>query len=153
MLRKIDPCLIDSAPEPKLALAETRGYPHRRSIYEIKVRFVAGTVLSLLFAAATLVAHHSNAAQFDSTKRVTLKGEVTKIEWTNPHAYIYINVKDAAGKVVNLLVGRIPAEHTASDRMVAEGSQARGHDYRSKAASHGTGRRSCLPARSLSQTA
>ena len=75
----------------------------------MKSRFVAaGTVLILLFAAATLVAHHSNAAQFDSTKRVTLKGEVAKVEWTNPHAYIYINVKDAAGKVVTYSLEGFP---------------------------------------------
>src|SRR6187549_399203 len=65
----------------------------------MKSRFVAGTVLILLFTAATLFAHHSNAAQFDSTKRITLKGEVTKVEWTNPHAFIYVNVKDASGKL------------------------------------------------------
>lgn len=67
----------------------------------MKSRFaiVAGTVMSLLFAAVTLVAHHSNAAQFDSTKRQTIKGEVSKVEWTNPHAYIFVNVKDASGKV------------------------------------------------------
>ena len=75
----------------------------------MKSRFVAaGTVVILLFAAATLVAHHSNAAQFDSTKRVTLKGEVTKVEWTNPHAYIYINVKDAAGKATTYSLEGFP---------------------------------------------
>ena len=70
----------------------------------MKSRFViaVGTVVILMtLLAATLAAHHSNAAQFDSTKRQTVKGEVTKVEWTNPHAYIYINVKDASGKVVN----------------------------------------------------
>ena len=55
-------------------------------------------VLGLLMAVAPLLAHHSNAAQFDAAKRTTLKGEITKIEWTNPHAYFYIAVKDAAGK-------------------------------------------------------
>lgn len=75
----------------------------------MRSRFVAaGTVVILLFAAATLVAHHSNAAQFDSTKRVTLKGEVTKVEWTNPHAYIYINVKDAAGKATTYSLEGFP---------------------------------------------
>ena len=75
----------------------------------MKSRFVAaGTALILLFAAATFVAHHSNAAQFDSTKRVTLKGEVSKVEWTNPHAYIYINVKDAAGKVTTYSLEGFP---------------------------------------------
>jgi hypothetical protein len=75
----------------------------------MKSRFVVtGTAVILLLAAATLVAHHSNAAQFDSTKRVTLKGEVSKVEWTNPHAYIYINVKDAAGKVVTYSLEGFP---------------------------------------------
>ena len=46
----------------------------------MKSKFVAaGTAMILLFAAVTLVAHHSNAAQFDATKRVTIKGEVTKV--------------------------------------------------------------------------
>ena len=63
-------------------------------------RIVLVIIATLLFATATLVAHHSNAAQFDSTKRTTLKGEITKIEWTNPHAYIFVSVKDASGKVV-----------------------------------------------------
>jgi len=75
----------------------------------MKSKFVAaGTAMILLFAAVTLVAHHSNAAQFDATKRVTIKGEVTKVEWTNPHAYIYVDVKDAAGKVVNYSLEGFP---------------------------------------------
>ena len=73
----------------------------------MRSRFVAAGVIAMMFA-VTLVAHHSNAAQFDSTKRITLKGEVTKIEWTNPHAYIYINVKDGSGKVVNYSLEGFP---------------------------------------------
>ena len=46
-------------------------------------------------------AHHSFAAQYDANKPVTLKGIVTKVEWTNPHARFYIDVTDADGKVVN----------------------------------------------------
>ena len=48
-----------------------------------------------------LVAHHSIAGEFDSSKPVTLKGQVTKIEWTNPHARIYIDVAQPNGTVVN----------------------------------------------------
>jgi hypothetical protein len=46
-------------------------------------------------------AHHSFAAQYDGTKPITLVGTVTKIEWTNPHARFYIDVKDDKGVVTN----------------------------------------------------
>ena len=65
-----------------------------------KFHIIVTAFLIVLFAAVTVTAHHSNAAQFDSTKRITLKGEVTKVEWTNPHAYIYVSVKDSSGKTV-----------------------------------------------------
>jgi hypothetical protein len=48
-----------------------------------------------------MVAHHAFAAEFDETKPVKLTGPVTKFEWTNPHAWIYIDVKDETGKVAN----------------------------------------------------
>ena len=53
--------------------------------------------LGLLLPAAPVRAHHSFAAEYDSAKPVTLKGVVSKIEWTNPHARFYIDVKDASG--------------------------------------------------------
>lgn len=46
-------------------------------------------------------AHHSFAAEFDGSKSIRLRGMLTKIEWTNPHSYFYIDVKDDQGKVVN----------------------------------------------------
>lgn len=46
-------------------------------------------------------AHHSFAAEFDATKPVHLVGKVTRIEWTNPHTYFYIDVVDAKGSVTN----------------------------------------------------
>ena len=54
-----------------------------------------------LVAAAPLLAHHSFASEFDATQPVTLKGKVTRIAWTNPHVWIYLNVTDDTGKLVN----------------------------------------------------
>jgi hypothetical protein len=58
-------------------------------------------VLGVTAAAIPAIAHHSFAAEFDSTKQVTLKGFVTKVEWTNPHVWFYLNVKNSAGEVEN----------------------------------------------------
>jgi hypothetical protein len=56
----------------------------------------------LLLAGRAALAHHSFAAEFDSTKPVTLKGIVTKVDWSNPHVWFYINVKDdASGQMTN----------------------------------------------------
>ena len=57
--------------------------------------------LALLMGTATLSAHHSFGVAFDATKTVTLSGTVTKIDWTNPHTHLYVDVKDASGKTVN----------------------------------------------------
>ena len=51
--------------------------------------------------AAPVWAHHSFAAEFDSTKPVKLHGVVTKMDWINPHSWIHIDVKGEDGKVVN----------------------------------------------------
>jgi hypothetical protein len=56
--------------------------------------------LAVLFAQAG-AAHHSFDAEFDRTKPVKLTGAVTKVEWGNPHIWVFIDVKDAAGKVEN----------------------------------------------------
>jgi hypothetical protein len=54
-----------------------------------------------LLAALPVFAHHSGAAVFDTTKKIELKGIVTKMEWTNPHAHFYLDVKDTGGAVTN----------------------------------------------------
>ena len=60
---------------------------------------VAG--MGLVVASAPGIAHHSFAAEYDASKPITLKGAVTKIELTNPHARFYIDVKDDKGTVTN----------------------------------------------------
>ena len=55
----------------------------------------------LAIAAAPAAAHHSFAAEYDAAKPVTLKGTVTRIEWTNPHARFYVDVADEKGNVTN----------------------------------------------------
>ncbi len=73
----------------------------------MKVRSMKTSSLCVLVAAALsvavvpAVAHHSFAAEYDSSKPIKLTGAVTKMEWTNPHARFYADVKDDSGTVVN----------------------------------------------------
>jgi len=66
---------------------------------KISLSLAAG--LGLLVPAVPVLAHHSFAAEYDSNKPVTLHGTVSKVEWTNPHARFYIDVKDDSGTVTN----------------------------------------------------
>src|SRR5678815_5762596 len=50
-------------------------------------------------AGTEVLAHHSFAAEFDASKAIRLTGTLTKVDWTNPHIYFYLDVKDAKGKV------------------------------------------------------
>lgn len=56
-------------------------------------------LIAMVSVASSAFAHHSFAAEYDSNKQVTVKGVVQKVSWVNPHAYVYIDVKDESGKV------------------------------------------------------
>ena len=64
-------------------------------------RVLAIAAALLLAAAAAVGAHHGFSSEYDEKKPLTLTGVVSKIEWMNPHARFYIDVKDASGKVTN----------------------------------------------------
>jgi hypothetical protein len=68
---------------------------------------LVGVVIAVvvLLYAAPLIAHHSFAAEFDVTKPIVLKGTLTKVELTNPHSWLYLNVRDEkTGKTSNWAV-------------------------------------------------
>jgi len=60
--------------------------------------FIAGVGLA---AAVPLSAHHAFSAEFDATKAIRLTGALAKIEWTNPHSYFYVDVKEDDGTLVH----------------------------------------------------
>jgi hypothetical protein len=68
---------------------------------------VALAVVAVLATASVLSAHHSVAGQFDESKSVTLKGVISKVDWVNPHIYLYIDVK-TDGEMVTWALGTVP---------------------------------------------
>jgi hypothetical protein len=86
--------------------------------------------------ATSAIAHHSFAAEFDANQPLELKGTVTRIEWMNPHAYFYIDVKDGSGKVTSwglemgspnglMRQGWTRNSMKIGDEVVVEGSRAK----------------------------
>ena len=91
---------------------------------------------AFLIIPPALLAHHSFASEFDTTKPITVTGVVTKFEWTNPHTWIYVQGKDQDGKEANwsfegtapsLLIRRGMAKSTikAGDTITIEGFRAK----------------------------
>ena len=97
-----------------------------------------------LLSTYTLTAHHSFDAEFDRSKPVTLKGSVTRVDWGNPHIWVFLDVKDDTGKVVNWGVeGGAPNalfrngwrkdSLKVGDTVTVEGSKARDGSMRANA--------------------
>ena len=71
---------------------------------KFKLSLIALTASFLFAAAAPAFAHHAFAAEFDAKKPVKLRGTVTKMEWINPHTWIYLDVKKPDGTVEECMV-------------------------------------------------
>jgi len=65
----------------------------------MKKTVCAAAAALLLMTTMRALAHHAFAAEYDENKRVTVSGTVTKFQWTNPHAWLYVDGKDESGKV------------------------------------------------------
>jgi len=97
---------------------------------------VAG-LAGLLMAAVPVVAHHSFAAEYDANKPLKLTGTVTKIEWTNPHCFFYVDVRsEESGRIENwafelgnpnalLRAGLTPNSVKIGDEVIVEGTRAK----------------------------
>jgi len=96
---------------------------------------------ALLIAAVPIAAHHSFSAEYDTTRTVTLKGVVSKVEWSNPHVHMYVDVKDESGKVttwdmeggipsVLVRTGLPPNFVNVGDTITISGSRARDNSTR-----------------------
>jgi len=81
----------------------------------MSLRHLAGLAVCGLLAigSAPVLAHHSTA-MYNMANPVTVTGTVTRFEWTNPHAFVYVNVKDESGKIVEWEVEMISLNHLRS---------------------------------------
>lgn len=108
------------------------------------------TLTLLTAAAAPVLAHHAFAAEYDNKQFMTAQGVVTKIEWTNPHAYVYMDVSDASGKTANWAFEGYPPvtlKRTGFSRdMIKVGDKITMTAWKSKDGSNrGAGREITLP--------
>ena len=70
---------------------------------------VIAFVAAVIPAALSVDAHHSFAAEFDINKPIKMTGTITEMRWSNPHSWVYIDVKEDGGKVVNWALEMQPA--------------------------------------------
>jgi len=75
-------------------------FPCYRLRFVRNILAALAAIVAMALAIPTL-AHHSFSAEFDGSKLIELKGVVTKIDWTNPHVYFYVDVKDDKGNTTN----------------------------------------------------
>jgi hypothetical protein len=66
------------------------------------------TAAAVLFSALPLFAHHAVSAEFNADKVITLKGVVSKVDWVNPHIFVYFDVKDENGKITTWRLQSLP---------------------------------------------
>src|ERR1700735_3480268 len=78
-------------------------------------------ILAAFLAGVPALAHHSFSAEYSSDQPITLSGTLTKVEWTNPHGWIYVDVKGDDGKVTNWAV-----EFGAPNALLRRGLRRRG---------------------------
>lgn len=111
---------------------------------------LAGVVGFCLLGAVPVWAHHSFSAEYDSTQLITLKGTISKVEWTNPHIYVYLDVKDTDGKVTTWSLEGYPPntlKRTGFSRdLLKIGDEVTATAYKSKDGSNtGAGREFTFP--------
>ena len=85
---------------------------------------VAGVCLVVLLAQAPAFAHHS-LAMYNMTNPVTVKGVVTRLEWTNPHVHLFVNVQDGKGSVEEWAIEMDPPDFLMRERLDQHHRQAR----------------------------
>jgi hypothetical protein len=102
----------------------------------MRTRLMAMTLGLFVVTTPFLFAHHSFSAEYDSNQPVKITGVVTRVDWTNPHIWFFVDVKDAQGKVTNWGFSGGPpgvlqrrgisrAALKAGDEVVVEGFRAR----------------------------